>query len=160
MVAFSSSRRHSSRAFSRPQNTVDALTATPGNDPLRDSLQAGASRRSAQGAEVVRDGRGEIVQVRISRWRTLSAGPQRRLAEVRELDGGRMAIRVDRFADSDTRPSSEIWQLYDREGRLEAALQSTPDGKFGVLTDYRTRQACRLVRNEKNELETVETWWI
>jgi hypothetical protein len=98
--------------------------------------------------------------VKIGRWRTLAAGPQRRVAEVRELTCERVAIKINRFADGGERPSSEIWQLYDREGRLEAAMQSSPDGKFALLTNYQTREACRLVRNQRNELVAVETWRI
>jgi hypothetical protein len=82
------------------------------------------------------------------------------LAEVRHLAGQRVAVRVERFADNASRPSSEIWQLYDLEGRMEAALQCSPDGKFGLLTNYRTRQAWRLVLSKNNELEPVETWRI
>jgi hypothetical protein len=108
--------------------------------------------------EAIRNREGEITQLKIGPWRELTASPQRRVAEVRELSGDRIAVRIERLADGGRRPSSEIWQLYDREGRLEAALQSTPDGKFAILTNYQTRQACRLVANGRNELETVEAW--
>jgi hypothetical protein len=126
----------------------------------RGSLSAAASRRSARGHEVIRNRDGDIASVRIGPWRELTAGPQRRLAEVRELAQERIAVRIERFADGGNRPTSEIWQLYDLQGRLDAAIQTTPDGKFAVLTNYRTRQSCRLVRNAQGELETAETWSI
>jgi hypothetical protein len=103
--------------------------------------------------------RGEQIQeIRIGRWRVIAAGPTRRLAEVRELGCERVAVRIERLADNGIIPSSEIWQLYRFDGRLEAALQTTPDGKFALLTNYRTRQACRMVANSQGELQPVEVW--
>jgi hypothetical protein len=158
MVAFNSSRRQPSPHQTSQQTMVDALAGR--EESLRDSVEAASSRRNAAGPAIYQDRNGEITQVRIGRWRVLSAAPQRRLAEVRELAAQRIAVRIERFADSCDRPTSEIWQLYDLEGRLEAALQSTPDGRFGLLTNYRTRETCRLVRNAQGELETVEAWKI
>ena len=159
MVAFSSSRRQLPKNVTPKQITVEGLAACQ-DVRSRDPFQAGASRRGAPGVEVVRDGKNEITEVRIGRWRTLKAGPQRRLAEVRELACQQVAVRIERFADNGQRPTSEIWQLYDLEGRLEAALQTTPDGAFALLSNYVTRQACRLMRNQSGELETVEAWRI
>jgi hypothetical protein len=110
------------------------------------------------GAEAVRDRRGEILQVRIGRWRVLSASPQRRIAELHEVGQRHVAVRIERFTDGAAQPSSEIWQLYDPEGRLEAALQSSCCGKFALLTNYRTRRACRLLRDARGELQMVEAW--
>jgi hypothetical protein len=107
-----------------------------------------------------KDSQGELNEVRIGRWRVIVAGEHRRLVEVRELGSERIAVRIERFADNGVTPSSEIWQLYRLDGRLEAALQTTPDGKFALLTNYRTRQACRLVASARGELRTVETWTI
>ena len=79
---------------------------------------------------------------------------------MRELSCRRVAVRIERFADDGATPSSEIWQLYNLDGHLEAALQTTPDGKFAMMTNYRTRQACRLVANSQGDLQPVETWKI
>jgi hypothetical protein len=160
MVAFSSSRRQQPKSFAPKQTTLEGLAACGGGEPASRGIDAHASRRNGGGVEVARSRDGGITQVKIGRWRTLAAGPQRRLSEVRELACERVAVKIDRFADGGDRPSSEIWQLYDREGRLEAAMQSTPDGRFALLTNYQTREACRLVRNQRNELETVERWRI
>jgi hypothetical protein len=160
MVAFSSSRRQKLKPTLPVPSAADALAACGTVEPLRDAVTGAASRRSTSPYEVERRRGGEIASVRIGRWRVLTAGPQRRLAEVRELPNDRIAVRIDRYADGGDRPSSEIWQLYDLEGRLEAAMQSTPDGNFALLTNYQTRQASRLVRNQQNELETVECWKI
>jgi hypothetical protein len=110
--------------------------------------------------EILRDPGGAIRRVRIGPWRVLTTGENRRLAEVRELGGRRVAVRIDRFAEGGDRPSSEIWQLYDLDGRLEASLQTTPDGKLAMLTNYRTREACRLVAAANGEMRPVETWKI
>jgi hypothetical protein len=159
MVAFCSSRRKRVEARLPKQPTAESLAACRAMES-RGSVAAAASRRRACGYEVVRNRDGGIASVRIGSWRELTAGPQRRLAEVRQLTGERVAVRIERFADGGDRPTSEIWQLYDLQGRLDAAIQTTPDGKFAVLTNYRTRQSCRLVRNAQGELETVETWSI
>lgn len=159
MVAFSSSRRQQPKSFAPKQPTLEGLAAC-GGEPMTRSLDARASRRNGGGVEVYRTRDGAISQVKIGRWRTLAAAPQRRVAEVRELTCERIAVKINRFADGGDRPSSEIWQLYDREGRLEAAMQSSPDGKFALITNYQTREACRLVRNQRNEMETVERWRI
>jgi hypothetical protein len=158
MVAFSSSRRHQPKTAFPKQISVEALAECPRGLPSSDAFHAGASRRGAPAVEVQRDGLNEIVQVRIGRWRVLNSAPQRRLAEVREIDGGNVAVRLERFADNGDKPSSEIWQLYDRQGRLEAALQRALDGRFAMLTNYVTRQGCRLTQNTRGELEAVEQW--
>jgi hypothetical protein len=156
MVALTS-RRQPRKAVTPEQPSVESL-ATCGRGASGGAFEGRASRRDGNGIDVVRSRDGEITQLKIGRWRQLSASPQRRLAEVRELSDDRIAVKIERLADGGARPSSEIWQLYDREGRLEAAMQSTPDGKFAILTNYQTRQACRLVANGRNELETVEAW--
>jgi hypothetical protein len=158
MVAINSSRRLRKNVAPK-QITVEGL-AQCGRLASHSPFEAGASRRGAPSVEICRDEKSEITQVRIGRWRILTVGPQRRLAEVRELDCQRVAVRIERFADNGHRPTSEIWQLYDLEGRFEAALQSSPDGAFALLTNYATREACRLARNPSGELETVESWRI
>ena len=157
MVAISSSRRQFHQPVASGRATLESLAEDCG-DSLRSAVEGAASRRHGAAPEVVRERSGEITEVRIGRWRILTRAPQRRLAEVRELACRRVAVRIERFADSDARPTSEIWQLYDFDGRLEAALQTTPDGRFGLLTNYLTRQSCRLHRNAQGELEAVETW--
>ncbi len=159
MVAFGSSRRQPVEARLPKQPTAEALAACRNLESCG-SVSAAGSRRGACGHEVIRNREGGIASVRIGSWREVTAGPQRRLAEVKELPSDRIAVRIERFADGGDRRTSDIWQLYDLRGRLDAALQTTPDGKFAVLTNYRTRQSCRLVRNSQGELETVETWSI
>lgn len=156
MVALTS-RRQPRKAVAPEQPSVESLV-TCGHGAGGGAFEGRASRRDGNAIDVVRSRDGEITQLKIGRWRQLTASPQRRVAEVRELSDDRIAVKIERLADGGDRPSSEIWQLYDREGRLEAAMQSTPDGKFAILTNYQTRQACRLVANGRNELETVEAW--
>ena len=158
MVAFSSSRRRQPKTIVPKQLSIEALADCHFDQSPADGFEAGASRRSASGVEVFRDRDNEITQVQIGRWRVLNAGPQRRIAEVRQLHGEQLAVRLERFSDNYAHPSSEIWQLYDRQGRLEAAMQSALDGRFALLTNYVTRQGCRLVKNTRGELEAVEQW--
>jgi hypothetical protein len=159
MVAFNSSRRKNTTRPSAATSPLGVLAAS-GGPPLDSVFHAGASHRTANDVEIRKEPNGSIRRVRIGRWRVLTAGENRRLAEVRQLGCRRVAIRIERFADGGDRPSSEIWQLYDLDGRLEAALQTTPDGKFAMLTNYRTREACRLVAGASGEMRTVETWKI
>jgi hypothetical protein len=159
MVAFNCSRRQ--RTAASPQRSpFDALVAGGGGGPLESAVSAAASYRALRDVVVRRNNCGEIVDVQIGRWRVVAATENRRLAEVRELACGRVALRIERFADNAMRPTSEIWQLYDLDGRLEAALQTTPDGKFAMLTNYRTRQACRLSADQQGNLKPVENWRI
>jgi hypothetical protein len=161
MLALSSSRRQSQKQPLRPHRTpFEAFSSLAGSGSSAAILQGRASRRVASDVEVTRNRGGAIEQVRIGRWRTLTAAPQRRLAEVRELSCNRVAVKIERLADGGTHPTSEIWQLYDCQGRLLAAMQCSADGRFAMLSNYQTRQACRLVRNGRNELETAESWTI
>ncbi|RIK78320.1 MAG: hypothetical protein DCC67_11630 [Planctomycetota bacterium] len=130
-------------------------------DPsLRSAFHAAGSRRANYGFSTSRDRSGQIASVQIGRWRVLNSTEHRRLAEVRGLDGGRVAVRVERFAAAGGRAASEIWQIYDPSGRLDAALQTSGDGRLAVMTDYRSRQAWRLHRNGSREYVTVESWSI
>lgn len=159
MVAFNWSRRKNMTKSSAAKSPLDLLTASGG--PILDSVfHAGASHRAPNTLEIRREPGGAIRRVRIGRWRVLNAGQNRRLAEVRELGCRRVAVRIERLADGGDRPSSEIWQLYDLDGRLEAALQTTLDGKLAMLTNYRTREACRLAAAANGEMRPVETWRI
>jgi hypothetical protein len=158
MVALSSSRRRLPKTAVPKQLSAEGLASCRFGQSPADDFEAAASRRSAPGVEVSRDGDNEIVQVHLGRWRVLNAGPQRRIAEVRQLAGEKTAVRLERLAEGGAHPSSEIWQLYDRQGRLEAAMQSALDGRFAMLTNYVTRQGCRLVKNTRGELEAVEQW--
>jgi hypothetical protein len=159
MVAFTRGRRQ--RLFSRPitRTPVDALIVDRDN-ASQNPYHAAGSHRAARGVEVRTSGDGTITEIRIGRWRSLVERPGRTLAEVRELNCDRVAVRIERLADDGRTPSSEIWQLYDLEGRLISALQTTPDGRFAVMTNHQTRQACRLVANVRGELQAVETWAI
>lgn len=160
MVALSSSRRQLSQPVVAPRSSVEALSTLGVDDGHAAEQAARASRRMPGSVEVSRDRQGQITEVQIGRWRTLTSAPHRRLAEVRELACQRVAVKIERLSDNSLRPSSEIWQLYDIEGRLEAAMQTTPDGRFAMLTNYRTRLACRLALNARGVLETVESWSI
>lgn len=160
MVAFNCTRRSRKNAVAPAGPAVETLVAHGGGSPLDSVFCAGASYRAERGVDVRRSADGTIVKIRIGRWRTLTASSSRRLAEVRELSVQRVAVRIERFADGGPQPTSEIWQLYDLEGRLEASLQTTPDGKFGMLTNYRTRYASRLAANAQGQLRPVETWKI
>lgn len=159
MVAFNCSRRmakHDEGSFS----PMDALTRDR-SVPIDSVLRAASSHRAAEHVELRKDSQGGIVEIRIGRSRVIAASATRRLAEVRQLGRQRVAVRIEKYADNGgLAPSSEIWQLYGVDGRLEAAMQTTPDGRFALLTDYRTRQACRLVADAQGELRTVETWRI
>jgi hypothetical protein len=158
MIAVNSSRRHVFEPLKAANPGFEGISAQRLCEPQRAEVQASASRRSESGAAISRNRQGEIEHVRIGRWRVLDAAPQRRLAEVRELGCERVAVKIERFAENSVQPSSEVWQLYHADGRLEAALQTTPDGRFALLTNYLTRQVCRMIRNAQGELETVENW--
>lgn len=115
-------------------------------------------RKSTDELTVQRDSQGEICAIRIGAWRCVSADPQRRLAEVRRLENGCAAIRIERFADGSEHQTSEIWQLYRFDGRLLAALQISADRRFAVLTNYQAHQAQRLVTNSAGVFLPVEIW--
>ncbi|MBA4106705.1 MAG: hypothetical protein C0485_13190 [Pirellula sp.] len=119
-----------------------------------------ASRRTASSVDVERNGRGDVMSVRIGRWRTLTASAQRRIAEVRELHCDRVAVRLASGSEGDSRMGCEIWQLYDLQGQLLASLQTSLDGRLAVVSDYESRKASRLVRNRRGEMETAESWSI
>lgn len=157
MVAFSSSRRRSPASNTAYPSSVDSLVKADLGQQ-RTAFQAGASRRDPVGLHVYRDRSGRIIQIHIGRWRVLSTSSQRRIAEIRELADSRLAVRIERFSDGGQHPTSEIWQVYDLSGRLDAALQTSCDGSFAVLSDYQARRACRMLRNARNKLEAVEMW--
>jgi hypothetical protein len=158
VVAFNCCRRVV-KHVAPAQSTLDALTRSQAS-PIDSILHAASSHRAAEHVELRKGADGDLVEVRIGRWRVITAGAGRRLAEVRQLGCRRVAVRIEKIADNGTLPSSEIWQLYHLDGRLEASMQTTPDGKFALLTNYRTRQACRLVADARGELQPAETWRI
>ncbi|MCC6493723.1 MAG: hypothetical protein IT424_11975 [Pirellulales bacterium] len=157
MVAFSSSRRH---PLSKPQPDLGGLEALAqfGRQPLRTAFQAAGSRRDPGIMRVVSDPDGRILQLKIGPWRVITASPERQIAEARQLSDERIAVRIERRAGASGLPQSEIWQIYDRSGRQNAAIQTSSDGRFAIMTNYDTRQAFTLLRNRRDELETVETW--
>jgi hypothetical protein len=159
VVAFKSTRRQPNRFVWPVKTALDALCSVE-TSAAESHFHAMCSHRTVRYVETRTNRRGELVEVRIGRWRVIAATAHRRLAEVRELGGDRVAVRIERLADNGQTSASEIWQLYDRDGRLEAAVQSTPDGSFALLTNYRTRQACRLAAASNGELRPVETWTI
>jgi hypothetical protein len=159
MVAFTRGRRQYQPSRPAARTPVDLLIADR-DTASQCPYHAAASHRADRGVEMRKNGEGFITDIHIGRWRTLTASSERRLAEVRELSCGRVAVRIERLASDGSTPSSEIWHLYDLDGRLNAALQTTPDGRFAMMTNYQTRQACRLVANLRGELQAVETWTI
>lgn len=159
MVAIFSGRRRTS-APPMSGDAVEALVASGGRKPLDSVFCTAGSHRAHRGVRIRRGADGAIVSVRIGRWRALTASSTRRLTEVRELGDQRVAVRIERFADGAASPTSEIWELYNLEGRLEASMQTTPDGKFGMLTNYRTRYSSRLAANADGRLRSIETWRI
>lgn len=156
MVAFKSSRRQPfSRGEARPGN-LESLVRVDAHS-LRTAFQASGSRRAIRGFQTWHDNLGQIVRVQIGPWRVLHATSRRRLAEIRELDGERIAVRIDCWPGGG-RAMHQLWQVYDRSGRLDAALQTSCDGRLAIVTNYQTRQTCRLVRSDDGELKTAETW--
>lgn len=137
----------------------DERFARPGDVDAPFSPPLAASQPSPPQVAVQRNGDGAIRTVRIGAWRTIAAGPQRSIADVRRLEGGRVAVRLVRRADGEN-ATSEIWQLYNSDGRLASAMQTSADGQLALLTNYLTRQACRLQRCASGRLEAVETWEI
>jgi len=160
MVAFNSTRRQPTRRSPCGSVSISSLVDRSGLEKRPETAAIHASRRATTSVGVERDGRGEIVNVRIGRWRALTASAQRRIEEVRELTCDRVAVRLSRCNAGDDRIRCEIWQLYDVQGRLMASLQTSSDGGFAMISDYESRKASRLVRNRQGELETVETWSI
>jgi hypothetical protein len=160
MVAFNCGRRKSLSKKTAAQPAVEMLAAAAASGPLDSLFAANASHRADRHLKVSRGPDDSIIEIRIGRWRVLTEGPNRRLAEVHPTPGGRVAVRIERFADCGAVVTSQIWQLYDRDGRLDASIQSSPDGRFALLTNYRTREACRLSANAAGELQCVETWRI
>ncbi len=156
MVALNSSRRKPSRDSS-PSSVIGALSKA-GNLPMESLFCNAASHRAERRVVIYRTPDGSIREVQIGRWRVVTASAQRRLCEVRELSCGRVAVRIEHPAQGCA--SSEYWQLYDPDGRLDAAMQVAPDGKFAILTNYRTRQARRLMADGEGALRVVETWTI
>lgn len=159
MVAFKSTRRQHNKSSAPLKTAFDALGIDEASS-ADSSFHAMSSHRAVRYVVTRTDKAGELVEVRIGRWRVIVGGEHRRLAEVRELSCGRVAVRIERLAETGATRSSEIWQLYDFDGRMAAALQSTPDGQFAILTNYRTRHACRLAANAQGELRPVEAWTI
>lgn len=160
MVAFNRGRRQSRPSVSaNSQSLGEELTAS-GWRVADSAFGASASQLRLGDVEIRKAPGGNILEVRIGQWRVLTAGVHRRLAEVRELSCGRVAVLIEKLADNGNRAAGEIWHLYDLEGRLEASLQSTSDGKFAMLTDYRTCQACRMSADSTGDFRQIETWMI
>ena len=160
MVAFNSTRRQSPPQPACGSVSASSLFNRQEHEKRPETAGIIASRRAAASAAVDRDGRGEITQVRIGRWRTLSASARRQIKEVRALACDRIAVSILRCDVGDERQGCEIWQLYNLQGRLLASLQTSLDGGFAVISDYEFRKASRLVRNRTGEMETVESWTI
>lgn len=108
------------------------------------------------GALVVRDVQGEIEYVQVSRWRRVSAGSKRRIADVVRMEQGNVAVLIEKLSDH-PKPASSVWQVYDLDGHLEALVQCSADGRFGVLLDYCVQDVMRLSYSSEQGLEVVET---
>ena len=160
MVAQNATRRHLN-AVPSPRTT--GLLPRRLDDRLESNIYAepdAASRRNSTIVDVFRDGRGEIINVRIGRWRVLTSSAGRRIEEVRQLPGGRFAVKIVRRDKENLRTSCESWQLYNLHGRLLAALQTSSDGKLAIVSDYERRQASRLSLDGSGEFRAIETWKI
>jgi hypothetical protein len=158
MVAFNSTRRQTPLP---PPCDIVSLSSSIDRSELekhRETAAIYASRRAAAAVEVARNDCGEIMGVRIGRWRTLTASTQRRIEEVRQLQCDRIAVRLSSGNESNSRSRCEIWQLYDLRGRLLASLQTSSDGGLAVISDYESRKASRLMRNRQGEMEIAESW--
>lgn len=89
-------------------------------------------------AEVYRDANGVIRHVRIGAWRVIAASNSRRIAEVRELACGRVAVCIQR--DEYT-----AWELYDLAGHLLAMTQTLPNGEGWLETDFEKGEVTRMI---------------
>lgn len=157
MVAFNSTRRQSVRSVTPISTSLESLAGRCEiNSPAAAALEG--SRRDSSCVDVSYDATGAISRIRIGRWRIVAASPERRILEVRELGRRKVAIRIIRSGAGHSSASGVTWQLYDQQGRMQAAMQCSQDGGFALVADYQTRQASRLRRNQRGELETVETW--
>ncbi|QDT71225.1 hypothetical protein I41_03810 [Lacipirellula limnantheis] len=158
MVAINSTRRQPTNHSTCNVVSFSSLIDRPSDAKGRQSAAFGATRRLSSRVDLQHNHQNEIVNVRIGRWRTLSATPERRIVEVRELACDRVAVLLMHDGARDFRQSYKIWQLYDINGRILASLQTSSDGGFAMFSDYETRQASQLLRNRRGELETVDTW--
>lgn len=158
MVAFNSTRRRVTPSEIRVSASIESLASRFESDSTVAVVAIEGSRRDSSSVDVTRDATGEISRVRIGRWRVLVAAPERRIVEVREIGRQKVAIRLSRSVGGAMNAAGDVWQLYDQQGRMQAAMQCSPDGGFALIADYQTRQASRLLRNQRGELETVETW--
>ena len=152
-------------SFRQPslESTVN-FQRRPGKPHRRQPFKAGPAdsldRTSMPGSRalVVRDMDGRVKHVQVSRWRRVTAGPRRRIADVVNLQDG-VAVLVEKISgENDPRVISSAWQAYDTEGRLNAVLQLTADARHALLINYQTRQVCQLQRNDADEMQTVAAW--
>ncbi len=88
--------------------------------------------------ELFRDSHGRLQHVRIGQWRVIAASDSRRIAEVRYLVCGRIAVRIDLQDSRQLQPSCSIWELYNSQGRLLAMLQTTHDNNRWLATNFET----------------------
>ena len=106
--------------------------------------------------ELFRDACGVIRHVRIGDWRVIAATGSRSIGEVRVLEGcNRIAVRIESQAGTLLQPSCTIWELYDREGVLQAMLQSTGERDHWLTTDFSSRRILPRRRPARIERETV-----
>ncbi len=160
MVAFNVTRRRAAAPASTANTAPASLIYGQNPEKWADNSPIRGSRRAATTIRIERDARGEIGQVRIGSWRSLAASTQRRIAEVRELNGDRVAVRWTRSAVDQGRSADEIWQIYCKNGRLLASLQISADGGFALFSDYDSHQASQWRRDQGGELVAVERWSI
>ncbi|QDS97618.1 hypothetical protein [Adhaeretor mobilis] len=107
------------------------------------------------GALVVRDATGQVEYVQVSRWRRVSAGPRRRIADVVRMEQGNVAVLIEKQHEKQS-SSSSVWQVYDLDGHMEALVQCSADGQFGVLLDYCLRDVSRLSYTREGGLQVIE----
>lgn len=120
--------------FSRPvEDRLDKLTSRPEFRPVSLNLLANTVQNSS--IELFRDAGGSIRHLRIGGWRVIAASQHRRIAEVRSLACGRVAVRIEREA-----PMGTTWELYDMQGHLISMLQTMHEKNFWLSTDFETGQ--------------------
>jgi hypothetical protein len=68
----------------------------------------------------------------------VGASNARRIAEVRPLVCGRVAVRIEREDPQCQTSRGTTWELYDLEGHLLSMLQTMPDENFWLATDFET----------------------
>jgi len=98
------------------------------------------------------DYNGQIVHVRIGRWRILAATGKRRIAEVHELSCKRIAVKIEIEDSANLAPSCTIWELYDFQGHLLCMLQYLRERDVWLATDFQTGHVTHVERPDSSHV--------